>query len=106
MEWWNGTEWQFPRESVFLDRGCSLAYTHVMPTWCMVSVCFPCLSMCTYTHTHSRIVHAAVPYRAHRAGRMGLGAGAVGQRRSTPVRLSFSTRACLTYAKSLMNCPR
>jgi len=38
---------------------------------------------------------------ARRAGRMGLGTGAVGQRRSTPVRLSFSTRVCLTYAKSL-----
>jgi hypothetical protein len=38
---------------------------------------------------------------ARRAGRMGLGTGAVGQRRSTPVRLSFYTRACLTYAKSL-----
>lgn len=38
------------------------------------------------------------PYRAHRAGCMGLGGGAVGQRRSTLVRLFFRC-VCTTYAK-------
>lgn len=49
---------------------------------CMhVSVC-----VCIYALAHRA---RGVPYRVHRAGCMGLGAGAVGQRRSTPVRRLF-----------------
>lgn len=75
-------------------NGSVLAYMLVVSRICVYT--YVCsrnddgICICACTRARALCTRRAV---SHRAGSMGLGAGAVGQRRSTPVRLFFRSRA-------------